>query len=164
MGESQKRAKKGTGPCVAACPGWLKSKPRKLRHPHTPTQQNRLTQTTPGLRATRSPRNDFLPSSLCVRAWQLIIDSGARKPGPKGLWVPCAASSRDCMRTTKKKHNLNPRAQGKKVSVPVCELSRLHMGKSFLLAAPRSACCLWGVKELGRSCNWLWVGVLDRGS
>lgn len=67
------------------------------------------------------------------------------------------------MRTTKN-HNLNPRAQGKKVSVPVCELSRLHMGKSFLLAAPRSACCLWGVKELGRSGNWLWVGVLDRGS
>lgn len=82
--------------------------------------------------------------------------------GPEGLWVPCAASSSGCMRTTEK-HDLNFKAQGKEVPVPVCELSSLLIGKSFLLATPMSAYCLCRVKELDRSCNWLCVGVTWHG-
>lgn len=46
-------------PMLAVRPGWLKSKPRKLRHPLNP-KHTRLDH-TPGLWAARNPRKCFLP-------------------------------------------------------------------------------------------------------
>lgn len=82
---------------------------------------------------------------ICVRAWRPIIDhrlqgwgagTGARVS--RCPWQP-----------------LPKLREGSCLYLCVSVPDLTHVGKSFRPANLRSACCLWGVKELCRSLNWL---------